>query len=851
MRDQGLHLTSANPLIVGLVSICVLTVSSAVFAQSKVEAFQLYRAEKYDEAAEVFGKLADQTPEDPQVWFLLGRSEMMRENCIAAERAFRRQLDLEPDSLEGKYYLALTLVELDSRAEAIALLKSIREAHPDAERQLDLLAASEEDLSPQISQQGADDSDNRWFAMSERFKQAGWLVPAVVIGVVLIVVLLVMIRWARRPAAVHARRQRSPAAPASGGLRGMPRAKQKLDRRPPGLPAPLAQEPKRRPTKPGTQAEATPTETGGPQPPERPPAREPERHRHPATRPGPPSSGQSQRPTVDQAPGGQRPARRLLRRPTARDTSGERRGAKRPSGRTTLGHAGAQPPSPSAAEGPEGPQPSSGPKRLGQPAQQPEEKTPSSQGGPQEAEGRAAPLPHENRSEDHSDGSTERRRKPGATTPLPSGGRRGEQTLARCSAPAASGPSGTDPSHQGRRLQERRRADAVHPTTPRSEAGRGPMAVTFLSLSPDESRLAFVIGPAESGRDEQIPGASWGIYLARSVGMGRRLLRRLLYGRSQHRFPARLGPGSGRLLSSGLCSYPAWSPDGKKLAFETTRYEPTDNAKRRLVVLTDLPRPVGTSDRIVYDDLASPAWVDDTTLIAVRRCSQLVRKGALHRFTYRDSLVHVILGEAPRPIAIPIPVPWFDYLRFDREQEVYSFFVHGLETGNVADEHQGRATWVPIERLGSWPDDLGGLGDWSSQQSQLKLGLRTFRGILIRCWPNSIKSAAVTEADLTEAAIYPFSDDWGVILRKPAAPGKVARRPTAAEESPRTIVHDAMLLQVSTAAGFVTASDLGLDTQAQPVDVDSERGPCTCICVSPGTGRVFYAKGNRLLLGQV
>lgn len=67
----------------------------------------------------------------PEGWLLLGRAHLERNDCAGAELAFRRVLQLAPDSVNGLAQLGATLLCQERNAEAIPVFQRVVQLKPD------------------------------------------------------------------------------------------------------------------------------------------------------------------------------------------------------------------------------------------------------------------------------------------------------------------------------------------------------------------------------------------------------------------------------------------------------------------------------------------------------------------------------------------------------------------------------------------------------------------------------------------------------------------------------------------------------------------------------------------------
>ena len=188
-----------------------------------------------------------------------------------------------------------------------------------------------------------------------------------------------------------------------------------------------------------------------------------------------------------------------------------------------------------------------------------------------------------------------------------------------------------------------------------------------------------------------------GVYIVEASGWIKRILRQLTPGRQEHRhnFPLRIKPYPSRQVFKGICTNLSWSPDGTNLAFEWNR---PGNAQD-LVILLNFDRKGKPHGQLLHENLASPCWLDNSMLAAVRPRSWHLQK-ATHRFNYRDQLFLLPVGgelsssryqlkrygdqlfqistdKDMHRLRLAIPTPLFDRLEFNRDEMEFVFMVDG------------------------------------------------------------------------------------------------------------------------------------------------------------------------------
>lgn len=80
-----------------------------------------------DQARTEFTQLLERHPKHPLAWLGLGLAEFLREDWTAAETAFRKSGELDPENLAPHINLALTLDEQNRRDEALQIWRRLAE----------------------------------------------------------------------------------------------------------------------------------------------------------------------------------------------------------------------------------------------------------------------------------------------------------------------------------------------------------------------------------------------------------------------------------------------------------------------------------------------------------------------------------------------------------------------------------------------------------------------------------------------------------------------------------------------------------------------------------------------------
>jgi tetratricopeptide (TPR) repeat protein len=95
------------------------------------EAGELTRAGKLDEAAAVFGELAAEHPDIPELHFNLGTIYARQEKWAEAEAAFQRTLELQPENTQAAQSLSGVYESLGRQDDAIVVMEGLAAAHPE------------------------------------------------------------------------------------------------------------------------------------------------------------------------------------------------------------------------------------------------------------------------------------------------------------------------------------------------------------------------------------------------------------------------------------------------------------------------------------------------------------------------------------------------------------------------------------------------------------------------------------------------------------------------------------------------------------------------------------------------
>ena len=90
-------------------------------------------------------KISEMAPDDLDNWMMLGRLQKLASNSLAAEKAYQKALDLEPENEEALTGLALVYGDLGQNDKASLLLKRVSDKNPSL-RTLTALAATYEQM---------------------------------------------------------------------------------------------------------------------------------------------------------------------------------------------------------------------------------------------------------------------------------------------------------------------------------------------------------------------------------------------------------------------------------------------------------------------------------------------------------------------------------------------------------------------------------------------------------------------------------------------------------------------------------------------------------------------------------
>jgi tetratricopeptide (TPR) repeat protein len=92
-----------------------------------------------------YEKISEKAPDDLDNWLMLGRLQKLASNSLAAEKAYQKALDLDPESEEGLAGLAMVYGDQGLNEKASLLLKRVADKNPSL-RTLTALASSYEQM---------------------------------------------------------------------------------------------------------------------------------------------------------------------------------------------------------------------------------------------------------------------------------------------------------------------------------------------------------------------------------------------------------------------------------------------------------------------------------------------------------------------------------------------------------------------------------------------------------------------------------------------------------------------------------------------------------------------------------
>ena len=95
------------------------------------QAEQLLKEGRREEAQPLISRLVNEYPDTAEGWLLLGRLGVEQKECVAAERALRRGLVIDPTAVNGYTQLGVALLCQERYAEAAAVLGTAVQYKPD------------------------------------------------------------------------------------------------------------------------------------------------------------------------------------------------------------------------------------------------------------------------------------------------------------------------------------------------------------------------------------------------------------------------------------------------------------------------------------------------------------------------------------------------------------------------------------------------------------------------------------------------------------------------------------------------------------------------------------------------
>jgi tetratricopeptide (TPR) repeat protein len=95
------------------------------------KAHPLLAAGKLESAAALIDRLERQHPNYAETWLLVGRLQLLRKNPAAAETAFRKHLELNPQSAQGYFQCGLSLLALERFPDAANAFEQATKLKPD------------------------------------------------------------------------------------------------------------------------------------------------------------------------------------------------------------------------------------------------------------------------------------------------------------------------------------------------------------------------------------------------------------------------------------------------------------------------------------------------------------------------------------------------------------------------------------------------------------------------------------------------------------------------------------------------------------------------------------------------
>ena len=118
---------------------------AARISQSSQQQQQHLNEEMLKAAIAQYGKISEMAPGDLDNWMMLGRLQKLASNSLAAEKAYQKALDLDPENEEALTGLALVYGDQGLNDKASVLLKRVSDKNPSL-RTLTALAATYEQM---------------------------------------------------------------------------------------------------------------------------------------------------------------------------------------------------------------------------------------------------------------------------------------------------------------------------------------------------------------------------------------------------------------------------------------------------------------------------------------------------------------------------------------------------------------------------------------------------------------------------------------------------------------------------------------------------------------------------------
>jgi tetratricopeptide (TPR) repeat protein len=91
-----------------------------------------------------YEKVGEKTPQDVENWLMLGRLYKLAQNSVAAEKAYKKALDVQPDNEDALTGLAMVYSDLGDTASASQMLRRVVDKNPSMRTLMALAAAYEQ-----------------------------------------------------------------------------------------------------------------------------------------------------------------------------------------------------------------------------------------------------------------------------------------------------------------------------------------------------------------------------------------------------------------------------------------------------------------------------------------------------------------------------------------------------------------------------------------------------------------------------------------------------------------------------------------------------------------------------------